>query len=220
MTIAADSDLDVQTLVREELDWAPDVDAAGIGVAVEDGTVTLSGEVDSYAERLAAKRAALRTRGVRALVDDLRIHPKADWIVTETDVAKEVDRALTAAGNVPDTIKAEITGHDVTLVGLATWEYQRHAAQRAVQYLRGVRTVSNMVALTPRASAPDAEARITRALMRNAQLDAARIHVAVTGNAVTLTGTVRSWTERAQAENAAWSSPHVTEVRNHIVVHP
>jgi osmotically-inducible protein OsmY len=213
-----DTDRDVQARVREELEWTPDVDAAGIGVAVDDGAVTLSGEVANYAERLAAKRAALRVRGVRAIVDDLTVHPRAAWPVTETDIAKEVERALKAAANVPDTIKAEIDGHTVTLVGEADWNFQRHAAKRAVQYLRGVVTVSNQIALTARPSAEDTQERIKNALTRNAQLDAKSIHVAVDGSKVTLTGTVMSWAERRQAGIAAWGSPNVTEVDNQIIV--
>ena len=212
------SDQDIQTAVQDELEWTPDVDAAGIGVAVEDGAVTLSGEVDNYAERLAAKRAALRVRGVTTVVDDLVVHPKSGWTVTETDIAKEVQRALKWAGNVPDTVKAEIKDHAVALTGQVSWDFQRQAAKRAVQYLRGVYSVNNMITLTARPSAVDTEERIKNALARNAQLDAKTIDARVSGNKVTLTGTVRSWAEKQQAGNAAWASPHVTDVDNRIVV--
>jgi osmotically-inducible protein OsmY len=40
------------------------------------------------------------------------------------------------------------------------------------------------------------------------------------GTTGVLTGTAGSWVERRDAEGAAWSSPHVTEVRNDIVVAP
>lgn len=218
MTIATHNDLDVQTSVRIELEWTPEVDAAGIGVAVEDGAVTLSGEVDNYAEQLAAKRAALRVAGVRAVVDDLHVHPKSAWSVTETDIAKEVERALKAAVNVPEKVKAEVNGHNVTLVGDVEWNFQREAATRAVQYLRGVYTVNNQISLTARPSATDTERRVRNAIVRNAQLDAKTIDVTVEGTKITLTGTVKSWAEKTQASNAAWSSPNVTNVLNHIVV--
>lgn len=212
------TDHDIQASVQDELEWTPDVDAAGIGVAVEDGAVTLSGEVDDYAEKLAAKRAALRVRGVSAVVNDLTVHPKGATTVTETDIAKEVERALKWATNVPDTVKAEITGHNVTLTGQVQWDFQRQAAKRAVRYLRGVYTVNNMITLTARPSATDAKERITNALVRNAQLDANHITVTVVGNKATLTGHVRSWAEKEQAGFAAWASPHVTDVANDLVV--
>jgi osmotically-inducible protein OsmY len=217
-TTLASSDQDIQTSVQDELEWTPDVDAAGIGVAVEDGTVSLSGEVDSYAERLATKRAALRVRGVNTVVDNLVVHPDSTWKVTDTDVAKEIEHALTWATNVPDSVRAEVKGHSVTLTGQVNWDFQRQAAKRAVQYLRGVNSVSNLITLSARPSAKEAEGRIKNALIRNAQLDANAIGATVSGTKVILTGTVRSWAERQQAGNAAWASPHVMDVDNRILV--
>lgn len=212
------NDQDIQIAVQEELEWTPDVDAAGIGVAVEAGTVSLSGEVDSHAELVAAKRAALRVRGVNTVVNDLIVHPKSSRSITETDIAKEVERALTWSSNVPDTVKAEIKGHAVILTGEVNWDFQRQAAKRAVQYLRDVYTVESRITLAARPSSADAEERIKNALIRNAQIDANTIDARVSGNKVTLTGTVRSWAEKQQAGQAAWASPHVTEVENHIIV--
>lgn len=220
MSIAtpARTDHDIQIAVQDELEWTPDVDDAGIGVAIEAGTVSLSGEVDSYAEQIAATRAALRVRGVTAVVDNLIVHPKNGWSVTETDIAKEVQRALKWASNVPDTVKAEIKEHTVILTGQVSWNFQRQAAKRAVQYLHGVFTVDNRITLSARPSGRDTEERIKNALTRNAQLDANTINATVSGNRVTLTGTVRSWAEKQQAGQTAWGSPHVTDVDNRIVV--
>lgn len=212
------NDLDIQTAVQDELEWTPDVDSAGIGVAVEAGTVSLSGEVDSYPKRIAATKAALRVRGVNAVVDGLTVHPRSGWTVTETDIAKEVHRALKWASDVPDTVKATIEHHVVTLTGEVDWDFERRAAKRAVQYLRGVYSVDNLITLAARPSAADAEERIKNALTRNAQLDAAAIDATVSGETVTLTGTVRSWAEKQQAGWAAWASPHVSAVDNRIRV--
>ena len=38
--------------VLDELDFEPSIDATNIGVAVDDGVVTLTGHVSSYAEKL------------------------------------------------------------------------------------------------------------------------------------------------------------------------
>ncbi|MGN6325992.1 BON domain-containing protein [Pseudolysinimonas sp.] len=218
ITAPAHRDHDIQVAVQDELQWTPEVEAAGIGVAVDDGTVTLSGETDSYAERVAAMHAALRVRGVRAVVDEMIVHPRNAWSVTETDIAKEVERALKWASDVPDTIKAQIDGRRVTLTGSARWNFQRTAAERAVRYLRGVYAVKNDVVLDSRPSAIETEDRIRKALARNAQIDADTVAVKVTGTQVTLTGTVHSWAEKQQAGIAAWGSPHVTDVDNRIVI--
>jgi osmotically-inducible protein OsmY len=217
MTTATMSDVEVQGMVRDELEWAPEVDSAGIGVSVEDGAVTLSGEVDSYAEKLSAKSAALRVRGVRTVADDLLVRSKGSSL-SEIDIAREVDHALKTGVNVPPTVQAEVTDHHVLLIGEAGWQFQRNAAQHAVQFLPGVYTISNMIRLTRRPSAPDTQQRITDALIRNAQLDAKGIHVMVQGGTVTLSGMVRSWAESAQAAEAAWASPHVTDVVNDLII--
>jgi osmotically-inducible protein OsmY len=212
------TDRQIQAAVEAELEWTPEVDAAGIGVAVGDGVVSLSGEVITSAERTAAKNATLRVHDVTAVVNNVAVHPDSRFSVSEDDIGKEVEHALRSAVKVPDAVKAEIDGDAVILTGQVKWDFQRRAAKRAVQGLRGVYSVSNRIALTPRASAVDTEERIKRAINRNSQLDAAAIAVVVAGDKVTLSGTVRSWAERRQADLTAWSSPHVTEVYNHIVV--
>ncbi|MDX1890787.1 BON domain-containing protein [Mycolicibacterium sp. 050158] len=219
-TTAIRADREIQDAVEAELEWTPEVNAATIGVAVDDGVVSLSGEVDTYAERTAVKRAALRVRDVTAVINDVNVHPNSAFYVSETDIGKEVEQALRSATNVPDTVKAVIDGHAVTLLGEVAWDFQRRAAKRAVRYLRGVYSVDSRITLTPRVSAVDTAERIKAAILRNAQVDARTVEVSADGTKVTLSGTVRSWAERRQADLAAWSSPHVTEVYNHIVVEP
>lgn len=214
----AQTDRDVKTAVTAELEWTPEVDAVGIGVAVDDGVVVLSGEVRKYSERTAAKGAALRVRGVTAVVNEIRVHPDSRLSVSDSDIAKEVEHALQAAVDVPDTVQAEIIGHDINLTGVAEWDYQRRAAERVVRHLRGVNAVDNAIALTPRLPASNTAGRIKEAIVRNALLDAKAIDVSAVGDRVTLSGTVRSWAQRRQADLAAWSSPHVAEVYNHIIV--
>ncbi|HYR06456.1 MAG TPA: BON domain-containing protein, partial [Longimicrobium sp.] len=55
---------------------------------------------------------------------------------------------------------------------------------------------------------------------RGAELDADRIRVEVEGSRVILSGTVRSYAERRDAERAARNAPGVTEVENLIIVDP
>jgi osmotically-inducible protein OsmY len=214
------TDLDVQHAVQAELGWAPDIDEAGIGVAVEQGTVTLSGDVDSYRERVAAVAAAQRVRGVVAVADELRVHPAGALMRgNDSDIAAAIRRGLEWNPEVPETIKAEVRDGKVLLTGECEWDFQRRTAARIVEHTHGVREVTNEVTLTERASAVDVSQHIRAALERSAVVDANSITVRSSGNVITLTGTVRSWSEREQAERAAWSSPHVREVRNRIAVH-
>jgi osmotically-inducible protein OsmY len=218
--ITPSSDLHLQSAVRDELRWTPDLDAAGIKVAVKDATVTLSGEIGDYSQFLAAKRATLRVHGVTTLIDRLTVRPKTPRQLSDTDIAREVERALTWATNVPATVKAQVTGPHVALTGEVDWNFQREAAQRAIAYLRDVQTVTNQLTLTPRTPSADAALGIRNALIRNAQLDAHYIAVTVAGTKATLTGHVRSWAEKKHACAATWSSPHVTEIDDHLDVLP
>jgi osmotically-inducible protein OsmY len=212
------TDSEIRAGVEDELEWTPDVAATSIGVAVDEGVVSLSGEVPSWGERRRAVRAALRVRGVSTVVDKLVAHPVGSSTVTSADVAERVQRALAWAESVPDSVHAVIDDHGVVLSGEVEWNFQRDAARRAVQSLRGVKVVRNTITLTERASAPDTEERIRRALRRNALVDGDAVAVTANGSSVTLSGNVHSWFERQQAEFTAWASPHVSSVDNRIRV--
>jgi osmotically-inducible protein OsmY len=67
------TDMELKKDVEEELDFEPSVNAAHIGVAANDGVVTLSGHVPSYAEKYAAERAAKRVYGVKAVAEELEV---------------------------------------------------------------------------------------------------------------------------------------------------
>ncbi|GAA4042107.1 BON domain-containing protein [Arthrobacter methylotrophus] len=214
------SDHDLQQAVLNELDWTPEVDASHIGVAVTSGAVTLTGEVPTYSARLAARKAALRVRGVTALADELTVH-YLGGPVTDTDIAEAALSALRGNAVVPEgAVTVEVRNHAITLTGNVDWNYEREAAAHAVEHLRGVRSVQNLITLKGRASALDTKTRVKNAIARQAALDAERIVVTVDGTEVTLTGRVASWNERKAAGKAAWSSPHVSAVHNQLDVHP
>ncbi len=214
-TTAKHADHALKDAVQHELEWAANINADRIGVSVRDGTVTLSGQVGSYPEKVAATRAALRIRGVTALADELSVD--LPWRRDDADIARDAATALDQNSIVPGSaIKATVRDHVVTLSGTVTWDYQRRAAIQSVSTLRGVRDVRSEIVIKPTvAISPDkARAKITSAIMRNAQLQANQIEPLVNGTEITLTGVVSSWAARRQAEHAAWAVPGVTYVRN------
>lgn len=213
------SDSQIRQDVIDELEWEPSVDARNIGVAVKDGVVTLTGTVSSYSEKLRAERAAERVHGVRAVANELEVRLPGDMRRTDADIAEAAVNALKWNTLVPEEkIKVVVENGWITLRGEVDWQYQREAAEEAVQHLAGVRGVTNLITVRQRVRPEDIKQRIERALERSAELDAKNIHVSVEDSKVVLTGTVRSWAERQEAEWAAWAAPGVTEVDNRIRV--
>lgn len=209
------TDHDIRQWVLDELEWTPEVDASRVGVEVEGGSVTLSGAVDSLAERLAAQRAAARIRGVTDVHDDIAVLPASSaGRPSDVELQESAQRVVDAVQAPPGTIRVEVHEHVVVLTGEVEWDHQRRLARGFVSQLRGVAHVDSRITLAKRPSAPDTRERIRKALLRTVTLDGANIDVSVLGNAVTLTGRVRSASERAQAEDVAWNAPSVTTVRN------
>ena len=212
-------DKELRRDVERELEWEPSIDERRIGVAVADGVVTLTGEVNSYAEKWKAERTVERVAGVRAIANELEVHLSGQR--NDTDLAESAFHALKWNVMVPsDQVKVEVEKGWVTLIGTVNYDYQRRAAERAVRNLPGVRGISNLIVVRPKVEPDHLKQKIEDTFKREALMDAKRIDVDVSGSEVTLRGTVRTWLERHEAEKAAWSAPGVTAVHNRITVDP
>jgi len=213
------TDMELQKDVAEELKWEPRLKEDEIGVAVKDGVVTLTGFVPDYAQRRTAARAAERVAGVRAVAQELVVKVPEMFHFTDTDLAHRVVNALAWDVEVPDKkIQAKVEDGWVTLEGTVDWQFQRNAAERAVRYLGGIKGVTNLVTIAPMASPYDVAQRIKAALHRTAELEAKRVEVTARDGKVVLTGSVRSWPERADIERAAWSAAGVMSVDDRLAV--
>jgi len=213
------TDAQVQQDVLAELKWEPSVNAAKIGVEVEDGIVTLAGHVDSYAEKWSAEGASQRVAGVRALATEIEVALPGSSKRSDADIARSAEGALQWTTFLPqDSVKVMVEGGWITLTGEVPWEYQRQSASAAVRNLMGVTGVSDQIAIKPRVTAGAVKSDVEAALQRHAHDDAQKIVVTVSGGDVTLTGKVRSWSERDMARNSAWRTPGVKSVVDNITI--
>lgn len=129
--------------VRAALHVDPILEGERIGVVVEDGVVTLTGNVESLREAVAAERAVKRVDGVRSIANGL--HVKGLDERTDTDIAREALHRLRNNVAIPLSVQAVVRGGHITLDGLVSWAHQRAAAEQAVRYLTGVTGVTNQI---------------------------------------------------------------------------
>ncbi|MHB2210850.1 BON domain-containing protein [Methylobacterium sp. CM6257] len=205
--------------VIDELDFEPSIDAANIGVAVENGIVTLTGHVGTYAQRVAAEKAVRRVRGVRGVVEEIKVRLAGEAPPRDEDLAQRAVQMLDWSVTVPKkAVQVQVQDGWVTLTGRVEWQYQKEEAYRSIRRLAGVAGIINKVEVAPKASAPQVQSKIEAALKRNAELEANAIKVSVKDAKVTLEGTVHAWYERELAENAAWSAPGVRAVEDRLTL--
>jgi osmotically-inducible protein OsmY len=212
-----DSDHKTRAAVEADLQRTPQLaDPSQIGVAVHNGVVTLSGEVRSYPEKVAAGEAALHTRGVTAVANDVTVLYDAE-MHTDAHVAACIVDALRSSPYVPeDDVDVEVRHGAVYLSGTVGWGHERVAAERAVRCVDGVRMLHNRIRIRPRVSASETKANVLAALSDHGSHTGDLITVDVDGNSVTLSGIVSSYLERLVAERAVSSMPRVRSVRNEL----
>lgn len=204
--------------VEQELRWEPSIDAEQVGVSAKNGVVELDGQVDSYYEKWAAERAAMRVADVKAVASDIKVELSNSASRTDEDIARAAMDHLKWDTWLPSTVKVKVTDGFVTLQGNVEWQYQKDEVERVVRPLVGVKGVINEITLNPSVSASGVKTKIEEALKRNAEVDASRITVEASDGMVTLRGKVRSWAEREEAEHTAYSAPGVSKVDDRLVI--
>jgi osmotically-inducible protein OsmY len=207
--------------VVKALDWEPSVNAAQIGVTVQRGVVTMTGQVGTLREKWIAEKTARHVWGVRAIANDLAVAPDGASMRSDTAIAGAAVNALSWNSAIPpDLIQITVTDGWVTLNGTVPWQYQKAAAEKAIAHLYGVKGVVNSIAVSAPVTAANVREKIEEAFKRSADIDAKRVSVDADNGIVVLKGTVHSLSERRAAEHAAWAAPGVIAVDDQLVIAP
>jgi osmotically-inducible protein OsmY len=214
------NDMVLRQNILDELEFEPSLNAANIGVSVENGVVTLTGHVPTYMEKNTAADVVCRVKGVRGIAQDMEVRPVGSHRTADDEIAKRVLNILSWSTAIPDgRVQVQVDNGWVVLSGSVDWNYQKIAATEAVRALAGVFDVANNIQVKPHVSSFDVKRRIEDALKRSAQVEPSRIRVTVDDfGKVTLEGQVKVWGERGTAVQAAWSAPGVTAVKDLLTV--
>ena len=216
------TDSELRLDVIAELQWDSRIKSNEIGVIVKDGAVTLTGMVETYAEKVAAERAAMCVRGVRAVAEDIVVRLPSRMRSTDEGLAEQIARLLSWNTTLRDTnVQAEVRGGRVTLSGEVESFHQREAAAAAVEPLEGVISIVNRIAVQAPVKAPsprDIQRQIMGALHRHANVEASKIRVSVDDGNVTLEGSIDAPCEREAVEAAVRGTPGVRDVVDNLVV--
>ena len=214
------SDSQLREEVLKELQWDTRVAWPEVAVSILDGVVTLTGNVPTYAKKVAAQEAAHRIAGVTDVANDIEVRVARGHL--DPEIAHAVRNALEWDLHVPDEdIRSTVADGWVTLEGEVSNLREREDAEEAVLRLKGVVGVSNKI--TVRAPSVDPEelrAQIEDALERRADREAERLRIEVVDDTVGVWGRVHSWQERRAVVGSISHASGVREVKDHLRVDP
>ena len=210
---------ELQTDVQNAIKWEPLLNAAEIGVTAKDGVVSLTGTVDSYAKKTEAENAAKRVIGVKALVEKIEVKFPNSWSKSDEEIANEALKALKSNYSFPDDkVTVKVENGWLSLEGSLPWNYQKEEAKSCVNYLMGVKGVTNNISIKSDSHDTIEQKQVENALARSLSVNDCDIKVSVSGTKVTFSGTVNSWYQKEEAGRIAWKTSGIWGVVNDLAV--
>jgi osmotically-inducible protein OsmY len=215
------TDAEIKEDVIRELQWDLQItDPDAIGVAVKDGAVTLTGHTPTYAEMLAAARAAERVYGVKAVANDLKVQ-LAGMPRDDSEIAAAIAHVLDNNVQIPPgQVHARVHDGWVTLDGNVKYDFQRREVERMVRNVRDVIGVTDVIMVAPPASPERVREAIEDTFRREAEVDARHVSVDITDHTARLYGHVHSVKEASAARAAAAAAPGIANVESHLLISP
>ncbi len=212
----------LQEQIIEQLAGDRALESSDIAVLVNGGVVTLRGTVQGLWHKWSVEDAVKRIAGVSGIVNEIAVELPTVHVRNDTDIALAIERRFLSNALIPKSIQFVVERAVVTLTGKAELYHQALEAELEVQRVIGVRNICNEITIEPTVALTESQIlqSIRHRLEYDADVDADSIEAIVNGNAVTLSGTVRSIAEREAAAAAVWRLHGVTHLNNFLVVIP
>ncbi len=210
---------DLQQKVQDALRWEPLLAKVDIGVSADNGIVTLTGYVDSYAKKLKAESIVKDIKGVLALVEKIEVKFGVEGAVTDAEIANQVVNAIKWNWEIPnDVIKVQVENNWVTLEGALQWNYQRETVKNLVNNVSGIRGINNKMTIKTELHDSIEKDIILDAIARDWSINGEEVDITVVDKKVTISGLVHSLYQKHQAETIVWNTPGVWFVDNNLEV--
>jgi osmotically-inducible protein OsmY len=149
----------------------------------------------------------------------VQVAVSADLPVTDADILQSVLSSFKWNTTIPDgRVTITVEDGNIILQGEVECEYQRVQAKSAIENITAVRSVTNLITIKPACTPSEIQHEINAAFQRSAIADAKKITAEVQGTKIILLGIARSFAEREDAENAAWSIPGIMSVESRLEI--
>jgi len=212
------SNQDLQKDVQDAIKWDPSLKGAEIKVAARDGLITLSGIVKSYLDKSNIETVAKSVYGVNAIIDHITVNVIGDDGISDEEIAKGVIDALKINLVPLDRVQVKVEQGHVTLDGELSYNFQKEAATKVAGNVDGVKILNNNICVKAATTNELEKKVVEHALLRYSSTADQNIRVNVSGNTVTLNGTVYSIYQKEEAAKIAWNAPGVSMVNNELIV--
>jgi osmotically-inducible protein OsmY len=208
--------------IVDQLTWDDSVNANEVHVDVKDGTVQLSGSVESFAGKIAAEKDAYQVAGVKYVENNLDVRYPADITVPDdVEITSNINRMLLWNSNINSSnIEVETNNRIVTLKGSVESYWEKFLAEDIANTAFGVAGIINLleVTLTKSIVDIDIENDIKSAYRRSFFIDENRITVMVNNGTVTLRGTVPTYLVKKEALDIAKYTSGVVDIIDEITI--
>lgn len=136
---------------------------------------------------------------------------------------KRAAEAVRAEAGLPESIVFKVKDARMTMEGEVASYDQRHKTEQVISTLSGIKEVTNRIRLRVpaggvTASPDEIRGQIRDRLVQRAELEVRGIRVVLINSRLVLEGTVSSWAEASEAEEAAWEIPGIAAVDNRLEI--